>query len=129
MSLSTNNEVCLWWLEGTLQRLRSEGQKEVVRVLLARITPTRGGGSCRRAAGRTSEATGKRTGELLVAHPGGLPPETFHQTQLLECEVVAEPRERAFEIPPRLLQKGRFRCGPPCQVTQYVFAHDYLPNY
>src|SRR5215212_6878159 len=32
MSLSTNNEVCLGWLEGTLQRLRSEGQKKVVPI-------------------------------------------------------------------------------------------------
>ena len=32
MSLSTNNEVCLWWLEGTLQRLRSEGRKKVVPI-------------------------------------------------------------------------------------------------
>ena len=32
MSLSTNNEVCLWWLEGTLQRLRREIQKKVVPI-------------------------------------------------------------------------------------------------
>jgi hypothetical protein len=32
MLLSTNNEVCLWWLEGTLQRLCSEGQKKVVPI-------------------------------------------------------------------------------------------------
>src|SRR5215213_11997622 len=32
MFLSTNNEVCLWWLEGTLQRLRSEGRKKVVPI-------------------------------------------------------------------------------------------------
>ena len=32
MLLSTNNEVCLWWLEGTLQRLRSEGQTKVVPI-------------------------------------------------------------------------------------------------
>ena len=32
MLLSTNNEVCLWWLEGPLQRLRSEGQKKVVPI-------------------------------------------------------------------------------------------------
>jgi hypothetical protein len=32
MLLSTNNEVCLWWLEGTLQRLRSEGQEKVVPI-------------------------------------------------------------------------------------------------
>ena len=32
MLLSTNNEVCLWWLEGTVQRLRSEGQKKVVPI-------------------------------------------------------------------------------------------------
>ena len=32
MLLSTNKEVCLWWLEGTLQRLRSEGQKKVVPI-------------------------------------------------------------------------------------------------
>jgi hypothetical protein len=30
--LSTNNEVCLWWLEGSLQRLRSEGQEKVVPI-------------------------------------------------------------------------------------------------
>ena len=32
MLLSTKKEVCLWWLEGTLQRLRSEGQKKVVPI-------------------------------------------------------------------------------------------------
>ena len=32
MLLSTNNEICLWWLAGTLQRLRSEGQKKVVPI-------------------------------------------------------------------------------------------------
>ena len=32
MFLITNNEVCLWWLEGTLQRLRSEGQQKVVPI-------------------------------------------------------------------------------------------------
>jgi hypothetical protein len=32
MFLSTNNEVCLWWLEGTLQRLRSQGQQKVVPI-------------------------------------------------------------------------------------------------
>jgi hypothetical protein len=32
MFLSTNNEVCLWWLEGMLQRLRSEGQEYVVPI-------------------------------------------------------------------------------------------------
>jgi hypothetical protein len=32
MFLSTNNEICLWWLEGTLQRLRSEGQRKVVPI-------------------------------------------------------------------------------------------------
>ena len=32
MLLSTNNEVCLWWLEGMLQRLRSEGQEYVVPI-------------------------------------------------------------------------------------------------
>ena len=32
MFLTTNNEVCLWWLEGTLQRLRSEGQEKVVPI-------------------------------------------------------------------------------------------------
>jgi hypothetical protein len=32
MFLSTNNEVCLWWLEGMLQRLRSEGRKKVVPI-------------------------------------------------------------------------------------------------
>jgi len=32
MLLSTNNEICLWLLQGTLQWLRSEGQKEVVPI-------------------------------------------------------------------------------------------------
>jgi hypothetical protein len=32
MFLSTNNEVCLCWLEGTLQRLRSEGQEKVMPI-------------------------------------------------------------------------------------------------
>jgi hypothetical protein len=33
--LSTDNEVCLLWLEGALQRLRPEGQKKVVGYLEA----------------------------------------------------------------------------------------------
>ena len=71
------------------------------------------------------EATGKRTGELLVAHRGSPTPEVLHQTQLLECEVVAEPRKRAFEIPPRLLQKpGVGRC-PACKVPQYLLAQRF----
>jgi hypothetical protein len=37
MLLSTNNEVCLWWLEGTLQRLRSEGQEKVVPIDLVLV--------------------------------------------------------------------------------------------
>lgn len=37
----------------------------------ARTAPTRGGGSCRRAAGMLSGATGQRKGELLVTHSGG----------------------------------------------------------
>src|SRR5215218_719938 len=93
-----------------------------------RTTPTRGCRSGRRAAGTPSEATGKRTGELLVAHRGSPTPEVLHQTQLLECEVVAEPRKRALKVLPRLPQKGRFRCGPACQVPQYVLAHEYLPR-
>ena len=32
MFLSTNNEVCLWWLEDTLQWLRSKGQEKVVPI-------------------------------------------------------------------------------------------------
>ncbi len=35
MFLNTENEVCLWWLEGALQRLRPEGQKEIVGYLEA----------------------------------------------------------------------------------------------
>jgi hypothetical protein len=31
--VSTDNEVCLEWLEGTLQRLRQEGQTKVVSYL------------------------------------------------------------------------------------------------
>src|SRR5215218_9825575 len=87
-----------------------------------RTTPTRGGRTGRRAAGTPSEATGKRTGELLVAHRGSPTPEVLHQTQFLECELVAEPRKRAFEIPPRLLQKlGVGRCSV-CKVPQYLLA-------
>src|SRR5215218_6392 len=77
-----------------------------------RPAPTRGGRSGRRGAGTSSEATSKRTGELLVAHRGSPTPEVLYQPQFLECEVVAEPRKRAFEIPPRLLQKpGVGRCS------------------
>jgi hypothetical protein len=75
-----------------------------------------------------SEATGQRKGELLVAHRGGPTPEVLYQTQFLECEVVAEPCKRAFEIPPRLLEKpGVGRC-PACKVPQYLLAHEYLPR-
>jgi hypothetical protein len=59
-----------------------------------------------------SEATGQRKGELLVAHSGGPTPEVLYQTQFLECEVVTVPRERAFEISPRLLEKPRVRRRP-----------------
>src|SRR5215207_9204828 len=83
-----------------------------------RPAPTWGGRSGRRGASTPSEATGKRTGELLVAHRGSPTPEVLYQTQLLECELVAEPRQRVFEIPPRLLQKpGVGRC-PACKVPQ-----------
>src|SRR5919107_2778557 len=68
----------------------------------ARTSPTWGGGACWRAAGTISQAISKHTGELLVAHPGGPMPEILHQSQLLEREVVVEPREGAFEISPRL---------------------------
>src|SRR3712207_4220530 len=93
-----------------------------------RPVPTRGGRSGRRGAGTPSEATGNSTGALLVAHRGSPTPEVLHQPQLLECEVVAEPRKRALKVLPRLPQKGRFRCGPACQVPQYVLAHEYLPQ-
>jgi hypothetical protein len=35
MFLSTDNEVCLLWLEGALQHLHPEGQKKVVGYLEA----------------------------------------------------------------------------------------------
>jgi hypothetical protein len=35
MFLSTDNEVCLLWLEGALQQLHPEGQKKVVGYLEA----------------------------------------------------------------------------------------------
>ena len=35
MFLNTDNEVCLWWLEGALQRLRPEGRRKVVGYLEA----------------------------------------------------------------------------------------------
>src|ERR671920_2105729 len=90
-----------------------------------RPAPTRGGRSGQRAAGTPSEATGKCTGELLVAHRGSSTPEVLHQTQLLECEVVAEPRKRAFEIPPRLLQKPGVGCCSACKVPQYLLAQRF----
>ena len=47
------------------------------------------------------------------------------QTQLLECELVAEPRKRAFEISPRLREKfGVGRC-PACEVPQYLLAQHF----
>jgi hypothetical protein len=68
------------------------------------------------------------TGELLVGHTSGLPPETLHQGPLLVGEMIAVLSECALKVLPCLPQKGRFRCGPPCQVPQYVFAHKYLPG-
>ena len=74
-----------------------------------------------------SEATGQRTGELLVAHRGSPTPEVLHQT-LLECELVAVPGKRVFEIPPRLLQKpGVGRC-PACKVPQYLLAQRFTSS-
>ena len=93
-----------------------------------RPAPTRGGRSGRRGAGTSSEATSKRTGELLVAHRGSPTPEVLHQPQFLECEVVAEPRKRALKVAPRPPQKGRVCCSPACQVPQYVLAHEHLPR-
>jgi hypothetical protein len=93
-----------------------------------RPVPTRGGRSGRRGAGTPSEATGNSTGALLVAHRGSPTPEVLHQPQLLECEVVAEPRKRALKVLPRPPQKGRFRCGRACQGPQYVLAQEYLPR-
>src|SRR5215211_2757828 len=83
-----------------------------------RPAPTRGGRSGRRGAGTCSEATGKRTGELLVAHGGSPTPEVLYQTQLLECQIVAEPGKRAFEIPPHLLEKPSVGRCPACKVPQ-----------
>ena len=93
-----------------------------------RPAPTRGGRSGRRAAGTPSEATGKCTGELLVAHRGSSTPEVLHQTQLLECEVVAEPRKRVFEIPPGLLQKPSVGRCPACKVPQYLLAQRFTSS-
>ena len=59
-----------------------------------------------------SEATGQRKGELLVAHSSGPTPEVIHQPELLARKVVTVPRERAFEISPRLLEKPRVRRRP-----------------
>src|SRR5687767_15509506 len=93
-----------------------------------RPAPTRGSRSGRRGAGTPSEATGKRTGELLVAHRGGPTPEVLHQTQHLKCEVVAELRKRAFEIPPRLLQKSSVGRCPACKVPQYLLAQRFTSS-
>jgi hypothetical protein len=92
-----------------------------------RTMPTRGGRSCWRVAATSSEATGKRTGELLVTHRGSPTPEVLHQPQLPECEVVAKLRERTFKIPPRLLQESGVSCCSACKVPQYVLAHGYSP--
>jgi len=75
-----------------------------------------------------SQPSGKRTGELLVAHPGGPMPEVLHQSQLLEREVVAEPRECAFEISPRLFQKSGVGRRPACEVPQYLLAQRFTSS-
>ena len=69
-----------------------------------------------------SEATGQRKGELLVAQLDSPAPEILHQPQLIARKIVAVPRERAFEIPPRLLEKLGVRRRPSCQISQYVLA-------
>jgi hypothetical protein len=75
-----------------------------------------------------SQATSKRTGELLVAHPGGPTPEILHRSQLLGREVVAEPRECAFEIPPRLFQKPGVGRRPACEAPQYLLAQRFTSS-
>src|SRR5215207_10158058 len=81
------------------------GTPRPCRPCRARTSRSWGGGACWSAAGTLSEATSKRPGELLVAHPGTLTPEVLHQSLLLEGEVVVELRECALEISPGLFEK------------------------
>jgi hypothetical protein len=66
-SLSTDNEVCLWWLEGALQQLSPEGQKKVVGYLEAvleevlfetKMPPRPSGLSCGPAARSARQSRG-----------------------------------------------------------------------
>jgi hypothetical protein len=78
-----------------------------------RAAPTRGGGSGRRGTGTPSETTGKRTGELLVAHAGSPTPEVIHQSHLLVGEVMPN----AASLPSRSLL-ARFR--NPASVAAWL---------
>jgi hypothetical protein len=101
-----------------------------LRVVPVCPDPTRaksGGRAGRRGAGAPSETTGKRTGELLVAHRGRPMPEVLYQTQLLECELVAEPRKRAFEIPPRLLQRNPASVAARLARSLSTFSRNVSP--
>src|SRR5919107_2418183 len=91
-----------------------------------RSAPTRGGRTGRRGAGTPSETTGQHTGQLLLAHRGSPTPEVLHQPQLLECELVAEPRKRAIEIPPGLLQEPSVGRCPACKIPQYLLAQCFI---
>jgi hypothetical protein len=54
-------------------------------------------------------------------------PEVLYQTQLLECELVAEPRKRAFEIPPRLLQRNPASVAARLARSLSTFSRNVSP--
>ncbi len=78
-----------------------------------RTAPTRGSGTGGWAAGTPFEATCECSGELLIAHWGGLLPEALNQPHLLIGEVMTVTGEGAFEVLPRLLQKVWISCVLP----------------
>ena len=69
------------------------------------------------------EAADQRTGELLVRHASGLPPEALDHPHLLAGEAVVVAGQGASEVLPRLAQEARVR-RPACKVPQYVLAHE-----
>ena len=85
--------------------------------------PTRCGRGGWQVAGTLFEAVGQSTGEFLIRHAGGPPPEVLYQPYLLEGEFVAVPGKRALKVLPHLPQEVLVPRGPAGQLSQNVLAH------
>lgn len=74
-------------------------------------------------AGTPFKAVDQGTGEFLVRHARGLPPEVFYQPHLLAGELVAVPGKRALEVLPHVPQEVLVPHGLASHLSQNVLAH------